>query len=84
MHEINPADAQRIDDRPLYAPRRTYPACQGCCGQGHKLCPTPEACHLSEDEAARMGEGSGVLIWPLLTVIGGFALLAAVYFWPFR
>lgn len=73
------AAAQRVDDRPLYAPLRTFPACSGNCKQGRAPCVTPDACLLADDEPASMGEGAGVLIWPLISTVAVFCALAAVH-----
>lgn len=58
MHQINPADAQRIDrrqdDRGIYVGLlreggKPLPACTAnACSSGRKPCPCPDACRVAE------------------------------------
>lgn len=75
MHEINPADAQRIDDRGLFAPLRRadeWPArrggvCNQNCNQG-RACDCVPAVEIEDLEPRRQAIPEG----------GGIALAAAI------
>ena len=94
MHQINPADAQRVDARSLYAPlrkpdewparRATFASCSGRCSQGRRLCITPEACRLADDDedAGKHMPGAGALVVPIVVGVALVAVLLAAHFWP--
>ena len=83
MHQINPAEGQRVDQRNLYAPLRRadeWPARRACnqnCNQGRACDCVP---NVDTDEAT-MGEGGGVFVWPAITALCLFAVLLAVHLW---
>lgn len=78
MHQINPAAAQRIDDRTEWPARRaTFAACSGDCHQGRRLCITPDACRLAEPDD--MNEGMGAVVVPAV-VAATLAVAALVAF----
>jgi hypothetical protein len=78
MHQINPAEAQRIDDRTEWPARRaTFAACSGDCHQGRRPCITPDACRLAEPDD--MTEGMGAVVVPAV-VAATLAVAALVAF----
>ena len=84
MHELNPADAQRVDIRTAWPARRaTFASCSGDCKQGRRLCVTPEACRLADDEdAGKSMPGAGALVVPFVVGVALVAVLLIVHFWP--
>lgn len=51
--------------RQSWPPRRhVWPACCGNCGQGARICPTPEACQMAdEDDNSRFWDALTMAIW---------------------
>jgi hypothetical protein len=63
--------------------RNMPPACGGACEQGRKLCLTPEACRLADDEDASMQEGMGAVVVPAVVaaVLAVAALVMLIAGW---
>lgn len=85
MHELNPADAQRVDIRTEWPARRaTFASCSGDCSQGRRPCITPEACRLADDDedAGKHMPGAGALVVPLAVAVAIGAAMLIVHLWP--
>ena len=51
-----------------------WPSCCGACGQGRKLCPTPQACQICDDYTERDG---AAIVWIAAGVLLTWAVIAA-------
>lgn len=51
-----------------------WPSCCGACGQGRKLCPTPQACQICDDYTERDG---AAIVWIAAGLLLTWAVLAA-------
>ena len=51
-----------------------WPSCCGACGQGRRLCPTPQACQICDDYTERDG---AALIWIAAGLLLTWAVIAA-------
>ena len=52
----------------------TWPRCCGACGQGRKLCPTPQACQICDDYTERDG---AAIRWIAAGLLLTWAVIAA-------
>ena len=50
-----------------------WPSCCGACGQGRRLCPTPQACQICDDYTERDG---AALIWIAAGLLLTWAVIA--------
>lgn len=58
-----------------------WPGCCGACGQGRKLCPTPQACQICDDYTERDGAAirwiaAGLLLTWAVIAFAGIAIFA--------
>ena len=58
----------------------TYRACvANACRQGHKACPTPQACEVTDEPPATRAELLGIALWAAcvaLAIVGALVLSA--------
>lgn len=58
----------------------TYRACvANACRQGHKACPTPQACEVADETPATRAELLGIALWGaciVLAIVGALVLSA--------
>ena len=52
----------------------SWPACCGACGQGRKLCQTPQACQICDDYTERDG---AAIVWIAAGLLLTWAVIAA-------
>ena len=80
---LDTVPVQRREPMPFqpawYRRRNCVAACYGACDQGHKTCPTPDACRLPED--SEFGAFDGLVrnvkyfagAWLVIAVLGAVA-----------
>ncbi len=56
----------------------THRACSAnACRQGHKACPTPQACEVADEPPATRAELTGFVLWVMvIAVVIGFAVIS--------
>nr|WP_295941226.1 hypothetical protein [uncultured Acidovorax sp.] len=54
----------------------TYRACKAnACSQGHKACPTPQACEVADEQPATRAELIGFVLWAALFAVAIVSVL---------
>jgi len=78
MTNTHPATDRRARPRTGTHTVPTYRACAAnACRQGHKACPTPQACEVADEPPATRAELTGFVLWVMvIAVVIGFAVIS--------
>lgn len=80
MTNTHPITDRRARPRTGSHTAPTYRACAAnACRQGHKACPTPQACEVTDEPPATRAELLGIALWGacvVLAIVGALVLSA--------
>lgn len=81
MTSAHPLSDRRARPRTGSYTAPTYRACvANACRQGHKACPTPQACEVTDEPPATRAELLGVALWGAcfgVAIVGALVLSAS-------